>query len=67
MTKQQVVESGLFLIYVKDGTIYPVALTKEQKETFYFLMNILPQPVKYIADRPLGKAVTLASLLKQEV
>lgn len=64
MADQQSVEDGLVLFYVKDGTLYPVALTGEQKETFGFLMKVMPQPIKIISDMPIGKVQNLAQHLE---
>lgn len=49
----------LVLMYIKDGIGYPVALNKEQLETFQFLINLIPQPINYIKDYPCGKATNL--------
>jgi hypothetical protein len=52
-------KDGLVLMYVKDNTIYPVALTQEQLYTFEMIQQLLPQPLRVISDKPLGKAVNL--------
>jgi hypothetical protein len=54
------IEDGLILMVVKDGIIYPAALNEEQQITFKFIQNMLPQPIRYIKDSPLGVAVNLA-------
>jgi hypothetical protein len=51
---------GLILFYVKDGIIYPVALNEEQQIAFKFAQQLLPQPIVYIKDKPLGVAVNLS-------
>lgn len=52
-------ENQLALIYIKDDVAYPVALNKEQIETFQFLMRLMPQPINYMKDYPCGKAINL--------
>ena len=52
-------KDGLVLMYVKDNTIYPVALTQEQLDTFEMIQQLLPQPIRVINNKPLGKAINL--------
>ena len=56
------VENGFVLFYVKDGTLYPVALTEEQKTMFDLCMRALSQtyhPIRVIENRPQGKVANL--------
>jgi len=50
-------EDGLILMYIKDGKIYPIAMSQEQ----YDLLQVLGkafEPIKVI-DKPQGEAVNL--------
>ncbi|MED1953958.1 hypothetical protein [Brevibacillus centrosporus] len=58
MSDQRKIKDGLVLFYVKDGTVYPVALSEDQKQTFDMLMNIMPQPIRAV-NTPIGKAINL--------
>lgn len=58
-------EDGLIIMYVKDGIIYPVALNEEQQIAFKFAQQLIPQPIVYIKDKPLGVAVNLSQRGKQ--
>lgn len=53
------IPDGVVLMYVKDGTVYPVALTKEQSEMLPVAMQILcgPQSLKVLIDYPVGEAI----------
>ena len=55
-------KDGPVLFYCKDGILYPVALTKEQYETFEFTLRLLA-PIKVLINKPQGKAI---NLLEQE-
>ena len=56
------VENRFNLTYIKDGIIYPVALSSEQDS---ILQNIVPSLVanngniRIIKDKPLGEAIVL--------
>lgn len=54
---------GLILMYVKNGTLYPIAMTQEQHDLLQFVVPtaILNGKVKVIADKPQGKAINLIS------
>ena len=52
-------KDGLILMYVKDGIVYPVALTQEQTDTFEFVQALIPPPIRAISDKPQGEAVNL--------
>lgn len=55
------VKDGLVLAYVKDGIVYPVAMTKDGYDMLQFMAPALNngQPLKVIADKPMGKAIDL--------
>ncbi|MBB3132172.1 hypothetical protein FHS19_006899 [Paenibacillus rhizosphaerae] len=48
------------LFYCKDGTLYPVSLTREQQEMFEMTVSLL-SPLKVIFDKPQGQAIKLSS------
>jgi hypothetical protein len=52
-------KDGFILMYVKDGVIYPVALTEEQLEVVRLLVKAVPGTVTIIKDKPQGDAVNL--------
>jgi len=52
-------EDGLVLMYVKENILYSVALTQEQLDTFEFIQQVLPQPIKIMSNKPIGKVVNL--------
>lgn len=54
-------QDGLILMYVKDGTGYPVAMTQEQWDILQFIVPtmILNGKVRVVEDRPVGRAVNL--------
>lgn len=57
---------GFALMYVKDGIVYPVALSKEQVISLSIMLNALPQPITVIFDAPQGQAIDiLDNRLKQ--
>ncbi|OMC86900.1 hypothetical protein BK128_09550 [Viridibacillus sp. FSL H7-0596] len=41
-----------------DGTLYPVAMTKDQYDTFEMTCRLF-SPIKIVADLPMGSAVNL--------
>lgn len=51
-------KDGLVLMYVKDGIIYPVALTQEEYQTLQFLGSMF-SPITLISDKPQGTAINL--------
>ena len=51
-------ENKVVLMYVLDGTVYPVALTEEQ-DTILQMTAGLFSPLKVLKDHPQGKAVNL--------
>lgn len=48
----------LLLFYVRGDILYPVALTEEQKVSFDMFMDMMPQPIQVVEDRPLGQVYT---------
>lgn len=53
-------QDGFILMYVKDNTIYPVAMSKEQYEMLHILIpNMMPGTLSIVKDRPQGEAVNL--------
>lgn len=52
-------KDGFILMRVQNGTVYPVAMTKEQVDTFDVILQLLPQPITVISNHPLGKAVNM--------
>ena len=51
-------QDGLVLMYVKDGVVYPVALTEEEYATLQMLGQVF-NPVTVITDKPQGEALNL--------
>jgi len=47
-------KDGLVLFYVKNDTLYPVIMSKEQQEFWEIMQNIIPQPIQ-VLDKPQGK------------
>jgi len=64
--EREAVKDGLYLIYVKDDTIYPVALSEEQQKTFDIIQQVLPQPIKVIGNMPMGTATTMSKYSTQK-
>lgn len=46
-------------MYVKDNTIYPVALTQDQVNMFNLIQQVIPQPITVMKNHPVGEAVNL--------
>jgi len=57
-------KDGLVLMYIKENILYPVALTQEQLDTFEFIQQVLPQPIKIMSNKPIG---TVINLMKEEI
>lgn len=53
------INDKVVLMYVKDGTVYPVALTENQLTMLQFLSKALGEPLKVVFDQPQGTAVNL--------
>jgi hypothetical protein len=51
------VEDGVALMYIKDGVLYPLALTQEQYDILQFTARLF-EPLKII-NQPQGKAINL--------
>lgn len=60
-------KDGLILFYIKDNTVYPVVLSKEQDEMLQMLGNVITggEPLK-VLDKPLGTAYNLSDAIKEE-
>ncbi|WP_017728535.1 hypothetical protein [Halalkalibacterium ligniniphilum] len=54
-------ENKLILMYVKDGVVYPVALSDEQEKIFQMTASLF-SPIKVIENYPLGKVINLAEM-----
>jgi hypothetical protein len=56
-------EDGLILMYVKNDTLYPIAITQEQHDLLQLVAPtaIFNGKVKVITDKPQGKAINLIS------
>ena len=54
--KESKVKDGLYLFYVKNETMYPVALNGEDWERLQMLGNTMSGPIRVI-DEPLGVEV----------
>ena len=52
------IKDGLYLIYVKEETMYPVALSQKEWDTLQFLGSVISNPMTVI-DQPIGQAVNL--------
>ncbi|MGG0754946.1 hypothetical protein [Brevibacillus laterosporus] len=52
------IKDGLVLLYVKNETIYPIALTKEQYEAFE-VMQFLMSGALHVIDKPMAKVNNL--------
>lgn len=50
------VKDGVVLMYMKDGVLYPVALTNEQNDMLQFTAELF-SPLKVAMDKPQGKAI----------
>lgn len=51
-------KDGLILMYVKDGTAYPIAMTQEQYDLLQFIAHMF-EPIKVVSDKPQGKVINL--------
>ncbi|HEY8805699.1 MAG TPA: hypothetical protein VIM42_11460 [Clostridium sp.] len=52
-------KDGLALFYIKDDTLYPVAMTKEQVDVFEMLQGLIPGKLRVCSDKPQGSAINL--------
>ena len=50
---------GLMFTYVKNGTIYPIAVKKKNLEVIDLMIPTMIGEVKVIADKPQGNLVQL--------
>ena len=55
------IEDGLVLFYIKDGKLYPVALTEDQKMLFDMCMASISriESIKVMGNLPQGEVVSL--------
>ena len=51
--------NGVMISYVKDETVYPVLLTKEQSEVLDFYLSLLPGKLRVVTDKPQGASYQL--------
>lgn len=51
-------KDGVALMYLKDGVLYPVALSQEQNDTLQFTARLLG-PLSVVFDKPQGNAINL--------
>lgn len=60
-------KDGLILMYVKDGTIYPIAMTSEQLDVLQILGGAVfdGEPV-IVINKPQGKAVDVMDEYRKE-
>lgn len=54
-----VVKDGIVITYVKDGVIYPVALSTSEYRMIESLVAGICNPLKVVFDQPQGTAVAL--------
>ncbi|CAH1215139.1 hypothetical protein PAECIP111891_04214 [Paenibacillus allorhizoplanae] len=52
------IPDGLALFYIKEGILYPVGMTIEQKQMFDIYMAALPGKISVIGNMPQGEART---------
>jgi hypothetical protein len=53
------VKDGFVIMFLKDGTVYPVALTQDQYDTAHFFLSSIISPVRLITEHPQGTAFNL--------
>lgn len=58
-------KDGVILMYVKDGVIYPVAMTESEWTVLQLLAKSV-EPLKVVFDQPQGKAVNLKAKKEEE-
>lgn len=49
------------LMYVNNNILYPIALNKNQKQTFDIFMHLMPGEMHYIKDNPIGEVMEVSS------
>ena len=52
----QSIKDGAYLMYVKDGVTYPVAMTEEEHNLLQLFVANAYKPLKVSMSRPQGKA-----------
>lgn len=63
----EVVKEGFYPVYVQDGIVYPVALTKEQYDIFTLMFSTVMGGTKVAValNHPMGTAVDLKGIKKK--
>jgi hypothetical protein len=56
-------KDAIVLMYMKDGVLYPVAMTEDQNNMLQVTARLF-SPLKVVFDKPQGKAVNL--VVKEE-
>lgn len=57
-------KNGLVLMYVEDSILYPVVLNKEQEKVFNIVPSIIPKPINYLKNNPLGVIASVGKKVK---
>jgi hypothetical protein len=52
-------KDGLALFYIRDKTVYPVALTQEQVDMLDLVLAAALRTIKVVENKPVGKATNL--------
>lgn len=60
-------EDGAYLVYIRDGVAYPVALTEDQHEMLQISVAIIATPLTVLLKHPLGQAENIVAKLKSEL
>ncbi len=61
------VPDGLYLMYVQDNVIYPVAQSKEEWTTLQLIGNAVGgNPIQVIKDKPIGPAMNLGNYKEKD-
>jgi uncharacterized protein YsxB (DUF464 family) len=53
------VKDGVYLVYVKDGLMYPVVLKTEEWEMLQYLTNSIANPLQ-VLQKSMGEAINLS-------
>ena len=54
-----IIEDGIYPVYVKDGVMYPIALTADDIELFKIATSVALTKIRVIKDKPIGKVINL--------
>lgn len=60
------IKDGIALMYIKDGTLYPIAITEEQYTMLTIMVSSICQPLNVLINEPQGKAVNLKTPLRKD-